>query len=68
MRKYEKRQNNKGIEYYPVYERMSGLGLDVELVIFANGKPKMISRLQKQATSFCTTWMSTIAMQQGIGK
>lgn len=63
-----KKEYSYGIEYYPIYERMSGLGLDVELVIFANGKPKMISNLQKQATSFCTTWMRTIAMQQSIGK
>ena len=63
-----KKAYSYGIEYYPIYERMSGLGSDVELVIFENRKPKMISRLQKQATSFCTTWMSTIAMQQGIGK
>ena len=63
-----KKEYSYGVEYYPIYERMSGLGSDGELVIFEKRKPKMISRLQKQATSFCTTWMSTIAMQQGIGK
>lgn len=63
-----KKAYSYGIEYYPIYERMSGLGSDVELVIFENRKPKMISNLQKQTASFCTTWMSTIAMQQGIGK
>ena len=63
-----KKEYSYGVEYYPIYERMSGLCSDVELVIFENRKPKMISRLQKQATSFCTTWMSTIVMQQGIGK
>ena len=63
-----KKEYSYGVEYYPIYERMSGLGSDVELVIFANGKPKMISNLQKQTASFCTTWMRTIAMQQSIGK
>ena len=63
-----KKEYSYGIEYYPIYERMSGLGSDVELVIFENRKPKMISNLQKGAASFCTTWMSTITMQQGIGK
>ena len=63
-----KKAYSYGIEYYPIYERMSGLGSDVELVIFENRKPKMISNLQKQTASFCTTWMRTITMQQGIGK
>ena len=63
-----KKAYSYGIEYYPIYKRMSGLGSDVELVIFENRKPKMISNLQKQAASFCTDWMRTITMQQGIGK
>lgn len=63
-----KKAYSYGIEYYPIYERMSGLGSDVELVIFENRKPKMISNLQRQTASFCTTWMRTITMQQGIGK
>ena len=63
-----KKEYSYGVEYYPIYERMSGLGSDVELVIFENRKPKMISNLQKQTASFCTTWMRTITMQQGIGK
>ena len=63
-----KKEYSYGVEYYPIYERMSGLGSDVELVIFENRKPKMISNLQKGAASFCTTWMRTITMQQGIGK
>ena len=63
-----KKEYSYGVEYYPIYERMSGLCSDVELVIFENHKPKMISNLQKGAASFCTTWMSTITMQQGIGK
>ena len=63
-----KKEYSYGVEYYPIYERMSGLGSDVELVIFKNRKPKLISRLQKQAASFCTDWMRTIVVQQGIGK
>ena len=63
-----KKEYSYGIEYYPIYERMSGLGSDVELVIFENRKPKMISNLQRQTASFCTTWMRTITMQKGIGK
>lgn len=63
-----KKEYSYGVEYYPIYERMSGLGLEVELVIFENRKPKMISNLQKQTASFCTTWMRTIAMQQSIDK
>lgn len=63
-----KKEYSYGVEYYPIYERMSGLGSDVELVIFKNRKPKLISNLQKQTASFCTTWMRTITMQQGIGK
>jgi conserved hypothetical protein len=63
-----KKEYSYGVEYYPIYERMSGLCSDVELVIFENRKPKMISNLQKQTASFCTTWMRTIAMQQSIGK
>lgn len=63
-----KKEYSYGVEYYPIYERMSGLCSDVELVIFENRKPKMISNLQKQTASFCTTWMRTITMQQGIGK
>ena len=63
-----KKEYSYGVEYYPIYERMSGLCSDVELVIFENRKPKMISNLQKGASSFCTTWMSTIVVQQGIGK
>ena len=63
-----KKEYSYGVEYYPIYERMSGLGSDVELVIFENRKPKMISRLQKQTASFCSDWMRTITMQQGIGK
>ena len=63
-----KKEYSYGVEYYPIYERMSGLGSDIELVIFKNRKPKLISRLQKQAASFCTDWMRTITMQQGIGK
>ena len=63
-----KKEYSYGVEYYPIYERMSGLCSDVELVIFENGKPKMISNLEKGAASFCTTWMSTIVVQQGIGK
>ena len=63
-----KKEYSYGVEYYPIYERMSGLGSDIELVIFKNRKPKLISRLQKQAASFCTDWMRTIVVQQGIGK
>ena len=63
-----KKEYSYGVEYYPIYEKMSGFALEVELVTFENGKPKLISNLQKGAASFCTTWMSTIVVQQGIGK
>ena len=63
-----KKEYSYGIEYYPIYERMSGIALDVELVTFENSKPKLISNLQKQTASFCTDWMRVIAMQQGIGE
>ena len=61
-----KKEYSYGVEYYPIYEKMSGFASEVELVTFENSKPKLISNLQKGAASFCTNWMRAIKAQQNI--
>ena len=61
-----KKEYSYGVEYYPIYERMSEFASEVELVTFENSKPKLISNLQKGAASFCTNWMRAIKAQQNI--
>ena len=62
-----KKEYSYGVEYYPVYERIDGMGFENQLIEFnEQGKIVSVLRSQRDTASFCTIWMCNIKEQQGI--
>lgn len=62
-----KKEFSYGTEYYPIYEKMDGLGLSKELITFDDsGKVEKVFKTQKDTTVFCNVWLKNIKQQQKL--